>query len=64
MALVAYSRLPRSEVIEAARQRQPESELRRKALKARCRSNLWTQEEIDLAHFVGRDLCRKLRWET
>ena len=28
---------------------QSDSEIKRKALKSRCRSNIWTQEELDYA---------------
>jgi hypothetical protein len=43
--------------IETARQSQPLSELRRKAEKARSRSNIWTQEEIDLAEVEAAEMA-------
>lgn len=39
--------------IELYRRDQPIEELRRKADKARCKSNLWTMEELDLADAVA-----------
>jgi hypothetical protein len=48
----------RQMVIELYRQDQPIEELRRKAEKARCRSNLWTQEELDLADKEAAELYR------
>jgi hypothetical protein len=43
--------------IAEARLNQPLEELVRKATKARTRSNLWQQEELDLAKAKGRALA-------
>lgn len=49
---------PRLERIAELRERQAIAELERKAHKARNRSRLWTQEEIDLGRRLGQDLWR------
>lgn len=53
----------RSERIRQLRTRQPLPELLRKARKARERAKLWTQEELDYAERVGRDLCASLNFD-
>ena len=50
--------MTREERIASYRQGQPLAELRRKAEKAVCRSNLWTQEELDLADAEATDLAK------
>lgn len=45
--------MTREKIIERHRQLQSIEELQRKAIKAVCRSGLWTQEEIDLAMAKG-----------
>lgn len=42
-------RMTRAHYLRARRKQQPIAELERKAKKAKCRSNLWTQEELDFA---------------
>jgi hypothetical protein len=54
--------LDRRMVIELHRQSQPIEELRRKAEKARCKSNIWTQEELDLADVEADELHRAIHW--
>jgi hypothetical protein len=46
--------------IEAARQTQPEEELRRKAEKS-ARHGYWTQEQIDLIPTLARKLLEKFK---
>jgi hypothetical protein len=55
--------LDRAMRIELYRLDQPIEELRRKAEKARCKSNLWTQEELDLADAEASELHRQIHWD-
>jgi hypothetical protein len=43
--------------IAAYRRKQPIEELKRKADKAICKSNLWTQEELDLAKVEAAEMA-------
>lgn len=52
--------LDRQMRIELYRQSQPIAELQRKADKAVCKSNIWTQEELDLADVEANELFRAL----
>ena len=47
--------------IEAARQAQPENELKRKAEKIFWHGDYWTQEEIDLIQTLARKLLAKYK---
>jgi hypothetical protein len=49
----------RTERLRIARMSQPAKELLRKARKA-VRRDIWTQEGMDYADALARDLCRKL----
>lgn len=56
-----FELMSREAAFRAARRRQSEAELARKAAKARRRQNIWTVEEIDLAAVQGVRLAAKLR---
>lgn len=49
---------PRSDKIRAARLKQPKAELERKADKARSRSNIWAQEELDAASVEAEEMVK------
>lgn len=51
----------RENAFRAARRRQPEAELKRKADKARRRQNIWTAEELDLVHVQSVALAEAVR---
>ena len=49
--------------IKESRIKQPISELKRKAEKARERANIWTVEELDYADARARELLAKIKWD-
>ena len=52
--------IEREKKIKAARLKQSIEELRRKAGKAICKSNLWTQEEFDLVRAEANEMSKYL----
>jgi hypothetical protein len=51
----------REDYFRAARLRQPEAELKRKADKARRRQNIWTNEELDYIKVYAARFSRELK---
>lgn len=52
----------RKQRIAVLRQKQPLAELERKAEKARMRSNLWSQEELDLGIAKANEMREAFGW--
>jgi hypothetical protein len=52
---------PRELAIQEKRRNQPIEELERKADKARCKSNIWTAEELDYVTVQAEIFAKKLK---
>lgn len=52
--------IPNKERISELRQSCPIEELRRKAKKARCKTNIWTCEEMDLSIVEGSNMLQTI----